>query len=408
MKQITPRSPGWLWTAAALPLLFASAVQGGFQEGMDFFKAGKCVEASAEFQALVDESPEYDYGYFMLGVCNVKMGKPGDAEKNIARAIELNGDKFEYHFALANLYQQKGQFAKVVSTLNSVEGLVPDPHRYNFHQLRGFAEASLKDWEEAIGDLEKAIAVKSEPAVLTQLGKAYFTTGQYEKAVEKLRDASRLKPDEAENHELIADALMNLAAKASSDSQKEARYGEALAEAQKNLDLKPTSRDARYLLARAALGAGQHDKAIDSLNKVLSLDPNNCNAMVNLGMALIAKKDWPNALQALDNATTCDPKMAVAWHSKGFVLQKQGTEGKSVEKYQAAISAYGAAEKLKPSPANAKSIETCQQNIDVIEHNTTVARLEDQQDAEAAAAQEEYEKKLQAQKEWEKKQEEGK
>lgn len=393
---------------AALCLLFAgSGVQAGFDEGMNYFKAGKYLEAAAEFQELVDESPDYDYGHFMLGVCYVKTGKPGDGERSFLRAIELNGDKFEYHFALANVYQQKGQFANVISTLNTAEPLVPEPHKYNFYQLRGFAEASSKDWEPAIADLEKAAAIKTDPTVLTQLGKAYFSVGQYAKAVEKLNAASRLEPENAEIYQLTAEALLNVAAKEGSEAQKERRYGEALTSAEKYLSKAPNDKEARYLVGRAALGAGKYDEAVEAFTKVLDKDPDHCNAMANLGKAFVAKKDWPNALRSLENATTCSPGMAIAWQNKGFVLQKMGSEQKSVEHYEQAIGAYTQANQLKPAATNDQGIETCKQNIDVLKHNINVAQLEQQQEEEAARLQREYEEQLAKEKEWEKKREDG-
>jgi tetratricopeptide (TPR) repeat protein len=388
--------------AAILLALGATGTLAGFDEGMSYFKAGKYLEAVAEFQALVDESPDYDYGYFMLGVCQVKTGRPADGERNFLKAIAINGDRFEYHFALANVYQKAGEYGKVISTLNTAEELVPDTHKFNFYQLRGFAEAAEKDWEASVDDLEKAAAIKSDPRILTQLGKAYFSLGEYVKSVDKFSESTRIDPD-ASSFGLMSEALLNIAAKSTSDAQKKSRYGEALAAAQKYVELEPGSSDARYIFGRAALGAGKYDQAIESFSRVLDSKPDNCNAMANMGKAYIAKTDWANALQALNNATSCAPGMAIAWQNKAFVLQKQGSAGKSIEKYDQAISAYEQANRLKPSSANEKGIETCRNNIDVIRTNRNIAELEAEQDAEAQAAEEEFAAAQAKQEEWKKK-----
>lgn len=82
---------------AAVLLIAAPAIwaNDSLDQGMSHFKSGKYAEAAAEFQALVDGAPNYDYGYFMLGMSFLQMGKPKDAETNILKAVELNGDKFE-------------------------------------------------------------------------------------------------------------------------------------------------------------------------------------------------------------------------------------------------------------------------------------------------------------------------
>jgi tetratricopeptide (TPR) repeat protein len=394
------------WLAAAVLLLAVGGAQAGFDEAMDYFKAGKYLEAAGEFQALVDEAPEYDYGYFMLGVCYVKTGKPADAQRNFTKAIELNADKFEYHFAQANVQQRQGEYAKVVSTLDTAEGLLIDSHKFNFYQLRGFAKVEQQEWDGAVADLQQAADLKKDPRVLTQLGKVYFTVGEYEKAVEKLREAGRVSPDDPQIPELVSRSLLNLAAKATNDSQKKGRYAEALTAAQQYLKLDPSG-DARYLAGRAALGAGDYDTAIDSFKTVLSKTPDSCNAMVNMGNAYIAKKDWANALQALNNATSCAPSMDSAWQNKGFVLQKQGSESKSIPKYREAIAAYEQANKLKPSSFNANGIEVCRNNITVFDDNTQMAQEEAAQDAESAAADAAFADAQARDAEWKRKVEEG-
>ena len=73
--------------AAAAGLLVAAPVAlAGFEEGMSLFKQGKYVDAAAEFQALVDQSPEYDFGWFMLGNSFIQLKKYQDAEKNFRKA----------------------------------------------------------------------------------------------------------------------------------------------------------------------------------------------------------------------------------------------------------------------------------------------------------------------------------
>ena len=53
-----------------LLLLFAlSVVSADYEEALNYFKSGKYVEAAAEFQTLVYNSPNCDSGYWMLGRC---------------------------------------------------------------------------------------------------------------------------------------------------------------------------------------------------------------------------------------------------------------------------------------------------------------------------------------------------
>ena len=46
---------------------------------MNNFKSGKYLEAAAEFQSMVDQSPSYDFGFYMMGLSFLQMGKSDEA-----------------------------------------------------------------------------------------------------------------------------------------------------------------------------------------------------------------------------------------------------------------------------------------------------------------------------------------
>ena len=113
-------------TVGILLLTLSTAVlaSGDYEAGMNAFKAGKYAEAAAEFQALVDQSPSYDFGYYMLGLSFFKMKKLDEAADNISKSLELNGDKFQYHHALASVKRSQRRHPEAIRILNGAEGLV--------------------------------------------------------------------------------------------------------------------------------------------------------------------------------------------------------------------------------------------------------------------------------------------
>jgi len=151
-------------------------------------------------------------------------------------------------------------------------------------------------------------------------------------------------------------------------------------QARRFLDFDPSSFAARYLIGRAALGAGKYDDAIASFQDVLRKKSDHCRAMTNMGTAFSAKSDWANALTALENATRCDPKLNLAWQTKGFVLQKTASATsdptKKQQAYQDAIDAYRKALEIKPSSSITAKIEACEQNIRVSRQNQGMASEE--------------------------------
>src|SRR5262245_58169074 len=130
----------------AAGILAATPAAADGDQALRAFKAGKYVEASAMFQALVDESPGSAYGYYMLGNCFLKMREPVEAERSFRQAIERSGDRFEYHHGLANALLAQGSYQEAVDALSAAENLVQTPQRFAFFALRGTCWGALKQW----------------------------------------------------------------------------------------------------------------------------------------------------------------------------------------------------------------------------------------------------------------------
>ena len=386
--------------AAILVLPLASVARADFEQAMNYFKSGKYVEAAAEFQTLVDNSPNYDSGYYMLGLCLLQMKKPAEAESNFQKAIEINGEKFEYHHGLGRAYLDQKQHSKAVAALKTAEPLAAnnDQSKFALFTLRGYAYSALEAWGDAVEDLEKAKAIKKDASVMAQLGKAYYGLGHNDKAVPAFREAVKLRPNDAGSTQLLANALINVGAEAKNDSASASAYKEALQVAESYLKMRPNSYEANNLVGRAALGARSFDRAEQAFRKVLAQKSDYCYAMVNLGKTYIAKQRWANAEEILDDAAQCAPRMALVYENLGFVIEKQ-------KRLEEAIEKYNKSNELKPSASVTRAIARCQENIQVRDHNEAMAEAEAQQKAEEEAARREYEEAKAKEEEWKKRRE---
>ncbi len=396
MNRISRKAVLAIFLAASVCLAgVAMAQEEAYQNGMNYFKSGKYVEAAAEFQALVDEAPSYDYGYFMLGNSFVKMGKTDQAIGNFKQAIDLNGGKYVYHHSLATAYQKSRQYRMVTETLSNAESILEDRYKPAFYSTRGQAYYALKKWSDAISDLEKAKGMKPTEAVLTSLGVSYFKMGHHEKAAKALKSALDKNPKSATNNQLLAESMLEVG-KGKSGSAKESAYNDALAAAERVLSMKPGNFDAINLVGRAALGAGKYSKAEGSFTKALTLKPDYCFAIMNKAKAQIAQSKWSESESTLRQADRCDANNVLVHESLGFVLRKQ-------KRLKESLASYEKANKLKPSASIQKAIAEVKTNIEVNEHNEAMDKLDADQKAAIAAEearvaaekakQEEYKKK---------------
>jgi len=387
---------GRIAVACCIAAIAAFPASADYETGMNYFKAGKYVEAAAEFQQVVADSPNYDFGYYILGHSFLKMNKTTDSIESFRKAVELNGDKFEYRHGLAMAYATAGNQRKALETLNGADSLAVDANqKAALYQLRGATNYQLKQWPEAIADLEKIAGTKKSDAVYSQLGSAYYEMNHYDKAADAFEKSLAIKPS-PETQQLLALALMNAAAQGD-DAGKKRLYDEALAAAKKYEASAPSDFEAINLVGRCSLGAGDFAQSIAAFDRVLKLKPNYCPAIANKGKAQIAMSKWADAEASFRAVEKCDPKMtALAEENLGFVLRKQG-------KKEDALAAYEKAQTLKPSPSIAKAIEEIKYNIDVDQHNIAADETEKAAAAAAAAEAARIAEEERKRKEWEKK-----
>ena len=384
--------------AAVSCLALATTAQADLQTGMDYYKAGKYAEAAAEFQALVDGSPSYDFGHFMIGNSLLKMKKPAEAVKNFEKALELNGDKFEYHQSLAKAYYDQKNFGKTIAALKTAEPLAAnDTQKFTLYYMRGMSYSAEKKWSETIQDLQKAGKIKPNATIDRTIGTAYYELNDYAKAAPLLEKAAAKKADKALQMRLV-NAYLSMGGKATDKGSKSRNYGKALTFAKKYRDTNATDVEAHNLLGRAALGAEDFSQAEQSFKAVISKDGKHCYAKTNLGKTYLAMERWTEAENAFNDAIQCSPKLGVAHESLGVALQKQ-------KKYQQAIAAYEKAKSIQPKPFIDKAIASCQKNIEINAFNDGQEKLKAEQEAEARKAEEEFKKKQAELEKWKRQQE---
>ncbi len=338
--------------ALALPfVVLGGAARADFDQAMGYFKAGKYMEASAQFQVMVDAAPGYDYGQYMLGHCWLRMGRPVDAEQHFRRAIELRGDKPEYRHGLAMALKDQRRYVLAVVVLSDRTPLLRDPRTaYAFLALRGYLFAALRRWPQAVDDLQRALSLKRDPTLLVLLGKAYFSLGRYEPSAAAFAAAIEGAPNDPEPVRLLSESLLRMAAEMPDLPRKRALYGNAMEAAERLRQLTPDDPEAMAVLGRAALGAGQYTIAEGAFRTVLATRPGACHTLVNLARTLLAQDRVDEAERTLGEATRCAPAMPEVHEGLGRVYFRQ-------QRFGLALEAFRRAYEIQPSGAARSGIE---------------------------------------------------
>jgi tetratricopeptide (TPR) repeat protein len=171
-----------------------------------------------------------------------------------------------------SLLEQK-QFAAAAKEAKELSSLHPnDPEAW---KIAGFAELNLKQYPEAVSDLEKAIELQrktkqEDPNTTGALAQAYVLSEKYQEALPLLVAAT-------ERNTAQPDVLMI------------------------------------YYRGLAEFKTGKVADAEKSFTSVVKLNPKDSLSLFYLGQIGLAKNDFDGAIAALNRATVNDTRLAGAW-----------------------------------------------------------------------------------------------
>jgi tetratricopeptide (TPR) repeat protein len=306
-------------------------------EALAAYKAGRYLEAVAEIQAVVDQSPGYDWGYFLLGHCMLKMRRVGEAELQFRRALRLDPSKAVYYHGFALALAASGNWPLMIRAADEGLTRAQDPRmRFALLVLRGYASGALRRWNDAVRDLEAAQRLHTEPWLLAMLAKARFATGAYADAVAPLRQVLQLAPDDPVVLRFLAESFLRMAAEEEDPVRKRFNYLQSLGYAQRLASLTPDDLAAIHLVGRAALGAGRLEQAENVFRHVLAINPRQCYALANLGRTYMAVARWAEAEAYLRNASACAPRLPTVYESLGELYLEVGKPQEAAEMFRRA------------------------------------------------------------------------
>jgi tetratricopeptide (TPR) repeat protein len=226
--------------------------------------------------------------------------------------------------------------------------------------------------EEAVRHFKEALRLKPDLAEgHSNLGNALLRMGRFEEAITECKEAQRLDPKLPTAHVNLGNIYqkMGLLSEAVLQYQEALRLKPDLAYAHNNLGnalqelgrfqealtyhndalrLNPDSAEAHNGLGNALQGLGRLEEAVIQHNEALRINPGFAEAHNNLSNALQKMGRLEEAEAECKAALQLKPDLAEAYYDHGNILQKMGH-------FEAAVAQYQEALKRKPDSAEAYS-----------------------------------------------------
>jgi tetratricopeptide (TPR) repeat protein len=223
-------------------------------------------------------------------------------------------------------------------------------------QQKGITPEQLKQMQEAQAKNAKEVdTVKALNEKLSAANQA-MQTGDFETAVTTLNEATQIDPSRDLLWARLGDANLGAGPKQTDTTAKAKRYGDAVTDYQKAIDLKkkameasPKPEDGKYLaayynnLGQAEARTGQLDESVKAYDQAAALNPAGAaQYYYNQGAVLTNSGKVDEANTAFDKSIAADPTKAEAYYQKGVNLINKATTDKTGK----VIPAPGTAEAL--------------------------------------------------------------
>jgi tetratricopeptide (TPR) repeat protein len=140
-----------------------------------------------------------------------------------------------------------------------------------------------------------------------------FARGQYDTAMERLRETLAIDPQHVFAHNRLGAALVNLG-----------RYPEAEQEFRRAIELDPSFAKPHFNLGIVLFWRGDFEGAEAAYLRAVELDPGNAETLVSLGMTLGTVGRLEDARSCFERALRLDPRNATTFCSLGWLESVQG------------------------------------------------------------------------------------
>ena len=168
---------------------------------------------------------------------------------------------------------------------------------------------------------------KTAERLLLESARRLNAQGDGDAAIEKCREALRIRPGWPNATESLANLLLK---KGDDEGVVAVRKGA--------VDANPEDKQANYELGRALLKVGRNDEAIAAFQAALTLDPGYAAAYEKLGVAYLQKDDLNTALTALEGAVAANPKFVLAHYNLGLVYAQKGDLNKAAGEWRTVLA----------------------------------------------------------------------
>jgi len=322
--------------------------------GLVEFQSGDTTAAIAHFERALRFRPDSFSAHYNLALAYLRERNPAKGLRELKKAVALNPQHADATYNLGVVLLELGQPQEALANLRRAQSLTPNRPDVTINVVR--AELAAGHPQVAAQEAEReAKKFGTDSAWQAAVGRLLLAQGLPRPSVEHLREALRLEPSwdevrrqlaqaylESDNPSAALTLIPNPESAEDHYTRAAALYGlrrlpEADEEARRALQQDPQNASAWLLRGRIPQRLGDHERALDFLQRASQLSPQWSEPYYSLGVSYYFERRYADARRALDQALKCDPRSARALFLYAATLVNEGNNRAGEEYLRRAI-----------------------------------------------------------------------
>jgi tetratricopeptide (TPR) repeat protein len=303
--------------------------------GMALMEKDDNIGARREFETALKFSPGLTNAIYNIAGTYVLEDRIDEAIERYNEVLKIIPGYARAYSALAYMYIKKGDLNRAFEFYH--EGLKFNPQNDLLHGGLGSLLLQTGQIDEAIPELETSVKIKPNAEIYCNLGAAFYSKGESEKAIDCYKKATRLNPANAEAHYNLGNIYLE-----------KNRPSAAVIAYDKAIKSRPAYAKAYSNMGVAFLQMELPDKAIERFRKAIELEPNNLDANFNLANALADKELTDEAIDNFRKVIELSPQETIARLRLAGLLLEKGKPKQAIAEYQEVL-------KIDPNNSDAQA-----------------------------------------------------
>ena len=263
--------------------------------------------------------------HLLLGLTQYMTGQPKEAEASFEAACRLDEKPADTREKIASFYQMVGEVEKSLATYRN---LIVEAGAEVFLYYSRYADLLVQSGrraqvgaflDQAIPELEQALAREDRPDLRLLLGELYFSRGAVQAAEQEFIRVHARNPSVESGYR-----LGHFYSRQGDDARSHHYLNNALQHSRDHLP-------SLVLMGSSLVDRGEYEEGLELLHRALLLRPHNLRAQFEVARCHVRRQEWSTAIPLLEDLVSKQPthRQAHFFLSKAFMAKNDRNKARS-------------------------------------------------------------------------------